>query len=459
MVEAISRYDAGFELSEIIIDPMGSNNPVNQVLAPNQKITMDLSLTIPGSMPISHPYWLNGQGTLGMYHVEDERNIAKPENDPVFSARMLIRWEDQFLEYEVPVSFKRNDPVDGEVYRPVVISPPIMVNLDSKVLVFADENPKSVEVKLISGTEKVSGKLKFDVPDGWVIEPESIDVEFTRKNEEIIHIVSIKAPSEASQEMLSAYIEFEDGTTSGRGRTIIEYDHIPVQTLFPKAEIQLVKVDLNILGKQIGYIEGAGDAIPENLRQIGYSVEILDKDDVIGDNLSKYDAIILGVRAFNTVDWLSFRNKDLFQYVENGGTVIVQYNTSFRLVTDEIAPYPISLSRDRVTEESAEVRILTPDHPVMNFPNQINEKDFKGWKQERGLYFPDEWDAAFTPILSSNDPDETPKDGGLLVSKYGKGYYIYSGYSWFRELPAGVPGAYRIFTNMISIGQLDELNK
>jgi hypothetical protein len=219
------------------------------------------------------------------------------------------------------------------------------------------------------------------------------------------------------------------------------------------ATAKFVRVDLVKKGENVGYIMGAGDEIPASLEQIGYKVSVLENKDITTENLKNFDAIILGIRAYNTVDDLKYHQPKLMEYVKNGGTVIVQYNTSHRLVLEDLAPYPLKLSRDRVAVENAEVRILAPKHPVMNTPNKITSADFENWVQERGLYFPNEWDAAFTPILSANDPGETPKDGGLLVAEYGEGYFIYTGYSWFRELPAGVPGAYRIFTNLISIGK------
>ena len=200
---------------------------------------------------------------------------------------------------------------------------------------------------------------------------------------------------------------------------------------------------------------GAGDAIPASLAQVGYEVTELVDSEIISGDLSQYDAIILGVRAYNTVERMKFYQPKLLNYVKNGGTLINQYNThrNLKVKMEDIAPYPLKISRDRVAIEEAEVRFLAPDHPVLNTPNKITQKDFDGWVQERGLYFPNEWDEKFTPILSSNDLGETPKDGGLLVAQYGDGWYVYSGYSWFRELPAGVPGAYRLFTNLISIGK------
>jgi hypothetical protein len=202
---------------------------------------------------------------------------------------------------------------------------------------------------------------------------------------------------------------------------------------------------------------GAGDKLPEFLQQIGYQVTLLNETDLSG-NLDDYDAIVIGIRAYNTNDRLKFYSQNLFTYVQHGGNLIVQYNTRFRENLDSkmFSPYTLNISRDRVTDENAEVRILAPEHPVIKGPNQITSADFDGWEQERGLYFPDKWDEHFTAILSCNDPGESPKDGGLLVAPYGEGWYVYSGLSWFRELPAGVPGAYRLFVNLLSLGKRSE---
>jgi len=278
------------------------------------------------------------------------------------------------------------------------------------------------------------------------------------KGEDKSYSFEITPPEGSSEGPAKAVVTLEDGTEISTGIETIEYDHIPVQTMFPDASINLVKLDLQKSGDRIGYIEGAGDVIPDNLRQIGYEVDILGSDDVVAANLIKYDAIVLGVRAFNTIPWLAYKNKELFEYASQGGTVLVQYNTNRRLVTEDIAPYPIKLSRDRVTVEEAEVRILELDHPAITGPNQITDADFENWVQERGLYFANEWSDEFTPLFSANDPGEPARDGGLLVAKHGKGYYIYSGYSWFRELPAGVPGAYRIFVNLLSLGSQAQSN-
>ena len=215
----------------------------------------------------------------------------------------------------------------------------------------------------------------------------------------------------------------------------------------------LVKLDIKKKGQNIAYIEGAGDVVPESLEQIGYNVTKIPPGSMTLNSLKNFDAVVLGIRAYNVVEELKFKQKILLEYVNQGGTMIVQYNTSRGLLLDNLSPYHLELSRDRVTEEDAEISFLSPEHPVMNTPNKLTSADFEGWVQERGLYFPDSWDEHFSPILSMHDKNETPKNGSLLVAKYGEGYYIYTGISFFRQFPEAVPGAFRLFANLISIGK------
>jgi hypothetical protein len=221
------------------------------------------------------------------------------------------------------------------------------------------------------------------------------------------------------------------------------------------SESKIVRLDIETYGNNIGYIEGAGDVVPESLRQIGYKVTIIKPEQISPTNLSNFDAIVVGIRAYNIVDELKFKQKFLLDYVKEGGNLVIQYNTNRRLKVENLAPYDLKLSRDRVTDENAQVKILDPNHPILNFPNKITSEDFEGWEQERGLYFPNEWSEEFTPLLASNDKGETSKEGALLVAKYGKGNYIYTGLSFFREFPAGVSGAYRLFANLLSAGKED----
>jgi len=413
----------------------------------------DYSLKIPDSIAMTTPYWLNEKSTLGMYHVDNKDQIGSAINEPVLKARFTLAIEDQYLELTQPIHHKFTDPVDGEVYRPIAITPDVAINLSVDNLVFSNDNDKRINLRLVAGKDNVSGKLHIVVPIGWQTDINDSALSISLKNEERLISINIKPESKANSGDLKAYFVSDNGNISDQQVQIIAYDHIPIQTVLKPAKIDLIKLNMAKVSQSIGYIEGAGDLIPDLLRQIGYQVSLLDKDDVTVDHLMQFDAIILGVRAFNTIDWLAYKNQELFDYSFQGGTVIVQYNTNRNLVTQEIAPYPLLLSRDRVSVETAPVGILEPRHRSMNFPNKITVRDFDGWVQERGLYFCSDWDEKFTPILSSNDPGESPKKGGLLVASHGEGYYIYSGYSWFRELPAGVEGAYRIFTNLISMGQ------
>ena len=257
-------------------------------------------------------------------------------------------------------------------------------------------------------------------------------------------------PTTQQEGQVTAKVTY-NGKSYDQGLKVIDYKHIPRQTIFPESTAKVVRLNLERKGQYVGYIMGSGDAVPESLAQIGYTVSMLDPNTISAESLAAFDAVIVGVSAYNTIDRMPFIQPDLMEYVKQGGTVITQYNTSMR-GQPEIGPYPFQISRDRVTVEDAEVRILAPNHPLIDGPNKITEKDFEGWVQERGLYFPNEWDDRYTAILSSNDPGDTPNDGGLLVGQYGEGYFVYTGYSWFRELPAGVAGAFRIFSNMISLG-------
>ena len=246
-----------------------------------------------------------------------------------------------------------------------------------------------------------------------------------------------------------------DGEVYDKKILIIKHAHIPSQTVLLSSNAKLVRIDLEKSGDKIGYLMGAGDVVPASLSQMGFQVTMLNVNNLTEENLKSFDAVVLGVRAYNTVEGIEFKQKALFKYVENGGNLIVQYNTTgdLKVAEKELAPFPMTLSRERITDEDAPATLLVPNHSILNFPNKISDNDFKGWEQERGLYFPGKWDSAFTPILRFNDPGEKPIDGALLVAKHGKGYYIYSGLSFFRELPAGVPGAFRLFANMISMGK------
>lgn len=459
VIEAINRSGVPAKLNSVKYLPMGMDSTLNLVLENNTEFKFWKKITLPTDMPHTNAYWLNEPWELGMYTVKDQLLRGLPETPRQFKVLFNLSIDGQPISFEREVIYKKEDDVKGEVYRPFEVIPPVSVHLADDVYLFTDASARDIEVVVKAGQPNVSGKATLARPNGWSIEPEFIDFNLKQKGEEQVVTFRLSPPANSAEGKISpiADIGDEEGGYT-RQQVIIEYDHIPTQTVYLNAVAEVARMDLKKAGDRIAYIMGAGDKIPESLRQIGYHVDLLDPEsqsDFTVENLQKYDAVVLGVRAYNVVERLKFIQPKLLEYVEAGGTMVVQYNTNRGLVLpmEEIAPYDLKISRDRVTVEEAEVRLLAPEHEVLNFPNKITQKDFDGWVQERGLYFPNEWSSEFIPILSSNDPGEPARDGGLLVAKYGKGHYIYTGYSWFRELPPGVPGAYRIFVNLLSVGK------
>ena len=236
----------------------------------------------------------------------------------------------------------------------------------------------------------------------------------------------------------------------------ISYPHIKPQVYFPESEIKLIKLELKKFDTKIGYVMGSGDEIPDCLRDVGYDVTLLNDESLDGADLSNYGAIITGIRAYNTRERLKYDQPRLLEYVKNGGTLIVQYNVPSGLQTENIGPYSFKLSNDRITVEESPINFVNPGHQLLNFPNKVTQNDFDNWVQERGLYFSNQWDEKYTTVLAGHDPGEKDLPGGMLFANYGKGVFIYSGYAWFRQLPAGISGAYKIFVNMISAGKYNE---
>jgi hypothetical protein len=303
-----------------------------------------------------------------------------------------------------------------------------------------------------AGKDGIKGNVKLEVPAEWSVVPAEIPFVLTKKGEEAMAIFSVTPSKEASEITIKSIVTIEEKTFD-KEKVDINYGHIYKQMVLKSAEAKGIRLKIKTKNEKIAYIMGAGDEVPKSLIQMGYEVTLLKPEEITPTKLLTFDVVITGIRAYNVINTLSFKQKILFDFVKSGKTMIVQYNTNSDLVTNEIAPFPLKVSRDRVTEENAEVRFLAPKHPILNYPNKIVAEDFKGWKQEQGLYYPSEWDSNFTAILSANDTGETPKNGALLVAKYGKGNYIYTGLSFFRELPEGVPGAFRLLANMIAIGK------
>ena len=459
----------------------GESTPVkdttlNLSLKPNDVVLFPTMVSIPKNQKISQPYWLEKPIDKGLFQVDNQQLIGLPENPPALSASYTFEIDGQRFTFSRPVVYKSTDPVDGEIYRPFIIQPDVTANLTERVFIFSDNTPKTADVVLKAGRATVSGTLAITVPTGWRIEPASLPFDLKNKSDEqrlSFRIFpsavetrplasSVRQQNPSGQETrrvasLQAVISTANGTFT-TGIRQIAYKHIPTQTLFPPAEAKLVKLDVKVMAKTVGYIVGAGDEVPAALQQMGCRVTLLGPGELTG-NLAGYDAIVVGIRAYNTNAWLARYQPKLMEYVNNGGTMIVQYVTpgSSFLRSDpplpQLGPYPFKVVNERVTEEDAPMTFINPQHPLLNYPNKITEADFSGWIQERGIYFARDWDKAYEPIFSAHDQNEAAKEGSLIYAKYGKGHFMYTGLVFFRELPAGVPGAYRLFANMISAGK------
>lgn len=452
-VEIVNRSTLSVSMRGMRADAVAWDSAFSYVLEPNRPGAINITHTLPEDASFSGPYWLKYPHEAGLYTVKNESLIGRPESPPavVFSFEIVVG--DETLMVERPLIYKWVDPVKGELWRPFEIVPPVIVNLSEQVMVFGSRAARSLTMLVKSSSdEQVSGTVRLDLPSGWSAAPSTSSFELDARGEEVAKTFSIY-PSQDEYTGTITATALVEGKEYSNSIQMISYDHFPIQTLVPPAETKVVRIDLAKAGQTIGYISGAGDDIPSALRNMGYEVVELSNDQITPARLKGLDAVVLGVRALNTNDRARFFMPAVLNYAENGGTVVVQYNTNARMQTENFSPYPLTIGRERVTDETAPVKILTPRHPLINKPNKITEADFKGWVQERGLYFPSEWDEHFEPILAMNDPGETPKAGSLLVAKYGKGYYIYTGLSFFRQLPEGVPGAYKLFANLVSLGQ------
>ncbi|PYL93873.1 MAG: LmbE family protein [Verrucomicrobia bacterium] len=448
--DAINRSSVAIKLVSVHAPVSGETLRIDAPLARDQFLTKDLGPTLPANMVYSQPYWLRKTPTVGLFTVDDQQLIGLAENPPAFPIEATLDIAGQEIRYLIDTFFRGVDPIAGEVHELLAVAPPVFANLPSGAFVFPDEKARPIAVEITSSTAAVQGSARLDAPAGWQVTPKSVPIDLKEPNEKMFAEFSVTPPGRAGDGTLRAVVS-TGGKEFSFSREQIAYPHIGVHILMPAAEARVVRAEIRKTGQQIGYLPGAGDDIPQCLQQIGYSVKVLEPADVMPENLARFDAVVLGIRAYNTQNRIADLQRKLLDYVEAGGVVVAQYNTTADLKTKDIGPYPLEISRDRVTDETAEVRILAPDHPVLTRPNKITAEDFKGWVQERGLYFPNKWDPRWTAILSSNDPGEKPMDGGLLVAKAGKGYFVYTGYSWFRQLPAGVPGAYRLFANLVSL--------
>lgn len=407
---------------------------------------------LPTATPVSQPYWLREPGTEGMCEVADASLIGRPENPPAFPVEHLFEIDGQPLVIaDEPVQVI-NDPVRGELRRRLDVIPPVSLGWIQALELFGPGTSKPVTVELTAARAGATGTVQLDLPAGWQATPAQQEFRLVNAGDRQRFTFTVTAPAQATTAYLTASATI-DGKRYDHARIEIRYDHILAQLLQPSARLKVVSLDLATRGQAIGYLPGAGDLVGESLTRMGYTVATIGNGDLTPENLRRFDAIVVGVRAFNTRDDLNGRMAALFTYAEQGGTVVVQYNTTYGLQSNRLAPYALELSRDRVTDMKAPVTLLAPDHPVLTTPNRITAADFDGWVQERARFVPRSWGAEFTPLLAMSDPGEDPLRGTLLVARHGRGYFVHTSLSWFRELPAGVPGAYRLFANIVSLGK------
>ncbi|HEY8688929.1 MAG TPA: PIG-L family deacetylase, partial [Chitinophagaceae bacterium] len=421
-------------------------------LPSNQNVSIAKTIMVADNKKISQPYWLEYPLVGGTFEVRDQMQIGKAENDPSFEATFVVNISGEDFNIKRPVQYRVIDPVKGDTYQPIPVLPKVELS-------YTKENYLSIKNQNITGINYVKKNLssvinytieeKFSknwmlVKDIPTVPQQTIQNVFMPEN-------TLENISEEITSNIKSGNEIYDSYTK-----TISYDHIPTITYFPKAKANLVKLDIKIVGKKIGYIVGAGDRVPQALEQMGYEVKTLSEADLTDDNLKQFDAIVTGIRAYNIYEYLSNKNDVLMRYVENGGNLIVQYLKSNQVGNRrvKVGPYPFMIDAEsRVTEEDAKVNFLLPDNPILNYPNKITAKDFEGWVQERSTYQALQLDQHYETPLGMNDKNEKQSNGSLAIAKYGKGNFVYASLVFFRQLPAGVPGAYRLMANLIALGK------
>jgi LmbE family N-acetylglucosaminyl deacetylase len=447
-----NRLGVNAILKNVSVDALDSS--FSLPLAKNKNLVFGKTLFVPASRPLTQPYWLENKMEEGYFNVKNQQKIGQPDVDPAYIATITLNIEGQDFNFSKPVKYKFTDPVKGEVYEPLVVIPPIT---------FRDFNPLYIKTGKQTGIE-----ISFVANKSTSIaSPTAVSQVFNSKSDTMPLLIggfSLDRKQVYTELITDKELDAKvyrintvpDYRYGGSIQKNIAYDHIPYITYFKEALLTVKKIDLKTVGKKIGYIVGAGDKVPEALEQMGYDVTLLGDKELSRNNIQQFDAIITGVRAYNTDEWLNNYYDKLMKYVYDGGNLIVQYNTSNNIgsIRAKISPYNFDISRTRVTDENAEVKILKPDHPVLNFPNKITPDDFKGWIQERSTYHATNFDKNnFETIFSMHDPGENDDEGSMIIGRYGKGTFVYTGIVFFRELPAGVPGAYRLMANLIALNK------
>lgn len=447
----------GIQATVISISIEEFDSSLQLLLARNKNINISKTIYIPKTKPITQPYWLEKKMEEGSFNVSHQLQIGQPDVTVSFIASITVNIEGEAIKFSKPVQYKFTDPVKGELYNSLIVTPSILIAPDEKMKMSNAQNQFDGVLNLVSKKNSNAAVVKETIlfeNDKPSIEFPQQQLFFPEKNR--TQSIVYKVNANKNNEYLFEVMGGTDSTIFHNTIKEINYDHIPSIHYFEKATVINKKLNLKIAGKRIGYIHGAGDKVPKSLQQMGYEVVFLGDKELSKNNLQQFDAIVTGVRAYNTNDWLPNHYNKLMQYVEEGGNLIVQYNTNnfISKVASNIGPFGFTISRNRITDENSPVVLLKPDHQVFNFPNQIVMDDFKGWVQERSIYNVIGFDKKYESVLSMNDPNEKSDEGSLVIAKHGKGTFVYSGLVFFRQLPAGVSGAYRLFANILALNQM-----
>jgi LmbE family N-acetylglucosaminyl deacetylase len=423
----------------------------------NTNLNLPFTIYIPPTKSITQPYWLEHDMKEGYYNVEDQQLIGQPDVTSAFIAIFDVKINGEDFRIRRNVRYRYNDPVKGEVYQPFIVVPPYSLHLSPEINIGSSSFEKSFTSFRNNNKVVMSRQLDKKKTDSLVLSKNQVVIK--QDSISFADLSSNLKKNETSQEydLSTGFYDLQNQRPVMDMNTIL-YDHIPAIRYFQESKIRFRKFGIKTAGKKIGYIVGAGDKVPEALDLMGYEVTVLTDKELSRNHLDQFDAIITGVRAYNTNEWLNNYYDKLMNYVKNGGNLIVQYNTSNNIgpVRARIGPYDFDISRTRITDENAPVNFLLPEHPVLNFPNKISQEDFKGWVQERSVYHAAKYDSSFQAVLNMSDPAEKPENGSLIIAPYGRGYFTYTGLVFFRELPAGVPGAYRLLANLIALNRKKE---
>jgi LmbE family N-acetylglucosaminyl deacetylase len=456
-IQALTRYESIPVTINRVYNNLNYDTLTQFNLLPNQLFTVKKKLSLPKNSANSNPYWLDIPITNNLFVVDNKDLIGLPKKESDLQMIYDVSIMGVHFNVSTEMVYKYTDPVRGEVYRPIEVLPTATIQLMEPVVMFTNSQTKVVKAVIKNHSQNtIEGDLMVSIASGWNIKIKDPHFKIIKKDEEQIIVIEVTPTIAAARETVQLQVVI-DKAIYNKSKQAISYDHIPNQFILSNISMKLVPIDVKIKGNKIGYIPGAGDDVAACLSQIGYEVTQLSDEDISAKDLTNYDAIITGVRAYNTNAKLVTMHQKLMAYIQQGGNMIVQYNTNSRAgpLKDKIGPYPFTISRDRVTEERATITALQPNHEALNIPNKITGADYENWIQERGIYFATEVDSHYVKVLAMNDKGDKSTDGSLIITPYGKGNFVYTGIVFFRELPAGVPGAYRLLSNLISLPKHD----